>query len=140
MKVFKEKNKEYEDIFSNDQVTFTAWITGHLDLTQEEFDDYYKPIIQKYIDAGGWAFVVGDARGADTMAQVFLKEKNVHKVTVFHMFESPRNNCGFNCIGGFKSDYERDKAMQDSSIDTIGWVRPGRENSGTATNLSRCLK
>jgi len=49
-------------------------ISGHIDLTQEEFDEHYVPAINKAIDIGGW-FVIGDARGADAMAQATYKRK-----------------------------------------------------------------
>ena len=47
------------------------FISGPLDLTQTEFDKYYKPVIDKH--EGG--FVVGDARGADNMAQLYLEQR-----------------------------------------------------------------
>ena len=60
------------------------------------------------------------------------------RATVFHMFTSPRNNAGsFPTSGGFESDEARDEAMTGASTDDIGWVRPGRERSGTAKNLAR---
>ena len=59
-------------------------------------------------------------------------------VVVFHMFDNPRNNAGgFSTAGGFKNDKERDAAMTNNSDADIAWVRPGREKSGTAKNLSR---
>ncbi|OAD24079.1 hypothetical protein THIOM_000077 [Candidatus Thiomargarita nelsonii] len=53
------------------------------------------------------------------------------------MFESPRNNEGFNTKGGYSSDSSRDKDMTLNSTKDIAWVRPGRESSGTARNLKR---
>ena len=111
------------------------FISGHLSLTQEEFDTYYKPLIDKAL-SDNHSFVVGDARGADALAQNYLFGKT-DKVVVYHMFESPRNNVGFPTEGGYESDELRDIAMTDNSDSDIAWVRKGREESGTQKNLNR---
>lgn len=112
------------------------FISGHLDLSEAEFDTHYRPAIDLAL-ARGDHFVVGDARGADLLAQRYLAAREA-RVTVFHMFTSPRNNAGsFPTSGGFESDEARDEAMTGASTDDIGWVRPGRERSGTAKNLAR---
>jgi hypothetical protein len=110
-------------------------ISGHLDLTAAEFAAHYAPQLDRALAAGD-SFVVGDARGADTLAQQYLTGKTT-AVTVFHMFHSPRNNAGFAAKGGFPGDKERDEAMTAASAADIAWVRPGRENSGTAKNIIR---
>lgn len=111
------------------------FISGHLDLTDQEFLDHYKVIIDKALKDNS-LFVVGDARGADSLAQKYLSVKT-NNVTVYHMFDSPRNNYGFLTRGGFNSDSSRDKQMTlDSDID-ICWIREGREHSGTARNKLR---
>lgn len=111
------------------------FISGHLDTTKEEFFEHYVPAIERARE-NGCSFVVGDARGTDTFAQEFLKD--YQNVTVYHMFDSPRNNVGNHpTAGGFKSDRERDEAMTFASTYDIAWVRPGREKSGTAKNLKR---
>lgn len=112
------------------------FISGHLDLTIDEFNLHYAPLIEKEWEAGS-SFVVGDARGADVMAQERLGSLGA-QVTIYHMFASPRNNpCGFPIVGGFVSDADRDIAMINASDRTLAWVRPGREKSGTAQNLRR---
>jgi hypothetical protein len=111
------------------------FISGHLDVTPEEFKEHYQPKIEEVMGDGGY-FVVGDARGTDTLAQEFLKDYG--EVTVFHMFENPRNNKGNHpTVSGFSTDEERDTAMTLASDSDIAWVRPGREKSGTAKNLKR---
>lgn len=112
------------------------FISGHLSLTQEEFDTYYKTFIDKALSYYNPSFVVGDAKGADTLAQNYLFGKT-DRVVVYHMFESPRYNAGFPTEGGFQSDEERDNAMTDNSDGDITWVRKGREKSGTQKNLDR---
>lgn len=114
----------------------TFFISGHLDVTDAEFETHYKPRIQAAAEAGG-AFVVGDARGTDHKAQVFLRVLNHEHVRVFHMFEEARHHEGYPTIGGFTSDDTRDAAMTAASDEDIAWVRSGREKSGTAKNLQR---
>ena len=113
------------------------FISGHLDLTEAEFQEHYAFAIQKAFHEGG-SFVIGDARGADTMAQQFLHQLGCEYVRVFHMFEKPRNNVGnFRTAYGYLSDKERDEQLTKWSDADIAWVRPGRESSGTAKNLGR---
>jgi hypothetical protein len=111
------------------------YISGHLDLTPAEFEAHYRPAIDEAL-ARGESFVVGDARGADMMAQKYLLGKTT-AVVVYHMFTGPRNNVGFPTLGGFESDEARDARMTLDSDQDIAWVRPGREKSGTQKNLER---
>jgi hypothetical protein len=114
-----------------------AFISGHLDLTQEEFDEHYKPKIHEAI-VRGHDFVVGDARGADNMAQQFLANHECKpRFIVYHMFDSPRHGAGYHTNGGFQTDAERDAKMTSISQYDIAWVRAGREKSGTAKNIAR---
>ena len=111
------------------------YVSGHLDLTEEEFREHYVPKLEEALKEPGATFVVGDARGADAMAQAWLAEKNA-PVTVFHMFVAPRNNVGENALkGGFETDLARDEAMTAASTDDIAWARHRRSN--TWKNLER---
>lgn len=118
------------------------FVSGHLDLTNAEFVEHYAPRIDAAcaarVDGTLVVFHVGDARGADIMAQEFLESRRV-PVVVYHMFDRPRNLYGhpYQINGGFTSDEERDAAMTAATTEDIAWVRPGREKSGTATNLAR---
>jgi hypothetical protein len=121
-----------------------AWffVSGHLDLTPEEFQTHYIPKFHPAITTPGFAgFIVGDAPGCDTMFQQWIDEAYCFggaPVVVYHMLEKPRNCLEhFRTVGGFKSDRERDEAMTAASHYDIAWVRPGREKSGTAKNLAR---
>ena len=111
-------------------------VSGHLDLTGEEFANHYIPKLKAAM-AENAIFLVGDARGTDSMVQAFLKNNSYPHVLVYHMYETPRNNVGHKTIGGFTSDEERDAAMTNDSQEDIAWVRPGREKSGTAKNIAR---
>ncbi len=112
------------------------FVSGHLDLTVEEFGEHYAPRLLSACREA--VFHVGDARGADTMAQIFLAAQGA-SVVVYHMFDTPRNCMSdkFQLVGGFTSDNTRDKAMTAASTEDVAWVRPGREKSGTARNLKR---
>jgi hypothetical protein len=115
----------------------TFFVSGHLDLTADEFTAHYAPRLTAAI-AEGAAFVVGDARGCDRMAQEFLRGQAVR---VFHMLKEPRHNtAGFPTAGGFDDDESRDEAMTRASDADIVWIRPGRESSGTAKNFKRRIK
>ena len=111
------------------------FISGHLDIIWIEFLEHYKPFIDKALEENA-GFVIGDARGIDFITQYYLTGKT-ENVTVYHMFDSPRNSIGFKTKGGFKTDKERDEAMTADSTADIAWVRPGREKCGTAKNLKR---
>lgn len=116
----------------------TYFISGHLSVTPEEFSTHYAPKIDQALSENA-SFVLGDARGADKLAQDYLLGKT-NQVVVYHMFDKPRNNAGFPTKGGFKGDDERDACMTQDSDDDIAWVRPGRQNSGTQQNLNRRKK
>src|SRR5262249_20569736 len=102
-----------------------VFVCGHLNVTDAEFHLHYVPRLAAHLTAGD-SFVVGDARGADTLAQRWLFAHNA-TVTVYHMFDSPRFNAGFPTRGGFRADDERDRAMTEASDIDVAWVRPGRE-------------
>ena len=124
----------------------TFFVSGHLDLTEEEFREHYLERIggSRSLWENGTLvpnnFVVGDARGCDALFQKYFKECSgtPEALTVYHMLEKPRNNVyNSKTVGGFETDEERDAAMTAVSDFDIAWVRPGRENSGTAKNIAR---
>lgn len=116
------------------------FISGHRDITQEEFDKYYIPELKKAISENS-LFVVAECQGVDTMAQIWLAENIDHpkRVTVYHMKKLPRYLASgeFNTIGGFDDDISRDEAMTKNSNTDIAYIRPGRWTSGTAQNILR---
>lgn len=120
----------------------TYFISGHRDLTWEEFTKWYAPAISKVICTDKEAkFVVGDCEGADRMAQDYLLACGVsfRNITVYHMFKAPRyltRSCTLT-QGGFTSDVERDAAMTEHSDRDIAFIRKGKESSGTAQNILR---
>lgn len=115
--------------------------SGHLDLTEGEFEEHYVPLLDAAMNER-CHIVVGDAPGADTMVQRHLEKNGYERVSIFHMFFEPRNHLDkwWGTLGGFRTDEERDAAMTAASDIDIAWVRPGRENSGTARNIKRRTK
>lgn len=120
------------------------FISGHRDVTQKEFQRFYaKAIIDAVMkEPTTVEFMVGDYYGVDAMAQEYLaKLKNTYpniKVTVYHMFDKPRNNFyQFPTIGGYENDHTRDCAMTLATDMDIAWVRSGKHTSGTAQNILR---
>ncbi len=118
-----------------------AFISGHLNITEKEFDEHYKNRIIEAINKGHY-FVLGDARGVDAMAQELLsqyfKDTPCNKVIVYHMHYMPRFGLSrFPTRGGYDDDTSRDEAMTLASDYDILWVRPGKEGSGTDLNRIR---
>ena len=132
-----EKTMGHKEIKEN-----TYFISGHRDITDEEFEIYRSHIYSLYVANPDIRFVVGDYQGVDIMAQNFLLddvEIDPDNITVYHMFEVPRNaNPKVKHFkGGFLTDSERDTAMTNASAHDIAYVRNNKKISGTAENILR---
>ena len=93
----------------------TYFISGHRDLTWEEFTKWYAPAISKVICTDKEArFVVGDCKAPRYLTRSCTLTQ-----------------------GGFTSDVERDAAMTEHSDRDIAFIRKGKESSGTAQNILR---
>ena len=124
------------------------FISGHRDLSYEDFIKYYMPIIDKVIDTDLNAeFIVGDCNGVDKFAMDYIWAGCDCPLTIFHMFNAPRNVPeGMGTVtdaeevyfaGGFTSDEERDSAMTKASNFDIAFIKDCRWDSGTAQNIKR---
>lgn len=121
----------------------TYFISGHGNITFEEWIQYYKPNIDKALHENAH-FILGDFRGTDVLTMEYLKDKTKN-VTVTHCFKKPRykpdmfelSSFFWEFKGGFQSDEERDIYMTANSQEDIAWIREGKENSGTAKNIKR---
>ena len=137
--ILTEYNKKEEP--ENDKQN-TYFISGHRNITEEEFEFNYIPVINFALQNDKAKFVIGDCNGVDIMAQNYLLDVvciEPERVTVYHMLESPRN-CNKlvkNLVGGFTSDEERDAAMTNASFEDIAFVRDHTKLSGTAQNILR---
>ncbi len=102
------------------------FVFGPLDILIDDFTLHYKSKITEAAKEEDSMFVLGDARGTDTMSNLLLSTlvDNKTRVVVYHMFNKPRNNPGnFPTHGGFKNDNSRDVEMSKRSHRDIGWVR-----------------
>lgn len=124
------------------------FISGHRDLSYDDFELYYEPKIDNIIANDKDAeFVIGDCNGVDKYAMEYIFKNYAVPLTIYHMFDTPRNKPenlgsdsdyeGVHFIGGFKSDEERDSAMTEYSDFDIAFVKDNRWNSGTAQNIKR---
>ncbi|XWV26276.1 hypothetical protein QJ857_gp0799 [Tupanvirus soda lake] len=134
------------------------FISGHTDITQEQFDFYYKDNIIAAAQNPKNTFVMGSAPGADYMAQKLLVEllekhpNGLDRITVYYKGSKPEKIADprIKTIGGFVSHDEKDAQMtRDSDID-IAYVRTQEESkklygnkykpnriSGTQKNIER---
>ena len=141
MEELEKINKEEQQ--KEDNKNNTVFISGHRNITEEEFETHYAPAIEMEIENNPYTlFVIGDYYGCDIMAQNYLIDVlnyDPQKITVYHMKESPRNiNPKItNTVGGFQTDEERDSAMTNNSYKDIAFVRNHTELSGTAQNILR---
>ena len=124
------------------------FVSGHRDLPYEDFELYYKPIIDNVIANDETPeFVVGDCEGVDKFAMDYIFEYYIIPLTIYHIGNSSRNipkglsenpeSEGVFFHGGFTSDEERDSAMTKVSDFDIAFVKDNRWNSGTAQNIKR---
>ena len=123
------------------------FVSGHRDLTKEEFDTHYVPLIDEIIRNDVFTeFVVGDWEGCDTMFINFLLEQvDYPPVTIYHVEEEPRIKYGGESVLNCENIYttklhtydECDARMTSDSKFDVAWIRPGREDSHTAKNIKR---
>lgn len=120
------------------------FISGHRNITMEEFKTWYIPSINEALeDDEDHIFVMGDCEGADRMAQDYLSEKlrenELSRIIVYHIGQSPRyvSRPGIQTKGGYKDDIDRDSAMTWYSDIDIAFIRKGEWTSGTAQNILR---
>jgi hypothetical protein len=121
----------------------TYFISGHRDLTQEEFNEHYAPCIYQTILEDSFAeFCVGDWEGCDSMFITYIEDNFVDVTIHLYFVNKPRlylnDNSKNNLVLHKLNNYDEcDASMtQDSDFD-IAWVRPGREDSYTAMNIKR---
>ena len=124
-----------------------AFVSGHIDITPQQFSTHYAPALDAAIHRGD-AFVLSTARGADTLALAYLRAHHVEPARITIYTHTPRPNRmtnatpnrvdkmqlnpevekryreeGYNIkvIQGYHN--ERDAACTDASDYDILWVR-----------------
>lgn len=118
---------------------------GNLDF-QDFLTNYLKPL-QPYLNDKNVSYLLGDFRGADTLAMEMLKTVSVN-VTIYHLFDAPRylpdkyrTKVGaWVTQGGFLTDVERDNAMIKRCTHFLAtdFNSSEKRESGTSRNLQRC--
>lgn len=109
----------------------TAFISGHTDLTSQEFSDHYVDKITEAINQGH-QFVIGHSAGADTMGLNYLLQHRVNpqsiSIYVYDRYQSgvadKYQKLGVKVVTGYTSYGSRDGAMTKDSDYDILWVRP----------------
>lgn len=141
----------------------TAFGSGHVNLTPEEFEQHYLPKLKEAI-AKGHHFIMGSSPGADTMILDFLIDQLMEppRIKVYLYERNPKSDreCRERYASlsipfkfGFSSYTSRDAQMTQDSTYDIAWVRPPEESqkllginfdakkiSGTQRNLDRRQK
>lgn len=127
------------------------FVSGHRDLSYEDFEKYYIPKIEEVAKKDTEAeFIVGDCDGVDKYVMDYIFSETLCSLTIYYMFSKPRNTPNDKPVGslvssyklvyfrgGFKSDEERDSAMTRNSDCDIAFIKDNRWNSGTAQNIKR---
>ena len=120
------------------------FVSGHRNLTQEEFDNFYAPKIDNIVNGDNCAsFVVGDWEGLDSMFIDYMSkfEDWEYGFITIYCVDKPRvdyqklhNNVCIHCCSNYD---ECDASMTKNSDFDIAWIRPGRGDSHTALNIKR---
>ena len=139
-------------------INYKIFISGHRDLSKDEFNSIYVCLINQYIDwlnidqsnlftSKKLTFYVGDCDGCDSMAIEYIVNNVLPNnpdtyltiCTCDFDFEGKQSynfdNSNINIINGFKSHEERDTYMtRETQVDLL-YIRAGKWDSGTAQNF-----
>ena len=117
------------------------FVSGHRDLTQEEFDRHYVYLLDRVLADDPYAeFVVGDWEGCDSIFVKYMEEYYTDAlIHIFYVYESRIPEGEFNEYRFHEcNNYDDcDETMTRHSNFDIVWIRPGREDSHTAKNIKR---
>ena len=125
-----------------DETLNTYFISGHRDITENEFEYYYIPLINEALSENPNAkFIVGDCDGVDIMAQNYLVSiiDDISRITVYCVGDTPKNiNSELIYIkNGFNDEREKDTAMTNASFKDIALVKQCEYITGTGENILR---
>ncbi len=138
------------------------FISGHVDITPEQFNLHYKPKIVAAASDPNSLFLIGNASGTDYLAQQLLIDlftsagmTDFKRIHIYHRHTDPGQHVDRRCtlVSGFSSHSSKDKQMTINSDQDIAWVRSEEETkmlygdkykpsriSGTEQNLIRRSK
>lgn len=118
----------------------TYFISGHRDLTEEEFNIHYASKIRKSnAQSPSCGYILGDASGCDKLAQEFLRKIGVspERICIHHVeSKQPANKYKYN-LHSHSTESARRNYMTHVSTSDIAWVRPGCEDSEVRNNILR---
>lgn len=137
-----------------EKVTINVFVSGHLDLTQEEFEKYYKQEIDNRLKNESFVkfhlnFYIGDCKGGDLIAFKYIFDNYINDNYLDNIYVCVMDNNEFSSnynypkhhkvkiITGFKTHEERDCYMTKNTDYDILWIRHNYWNSGTAQNFVR---
>lgn len=115
-------------------------ISGHTDITREQFDATYVPRLKELADQGA-AFILGGAPGTDRMAQQWLIS-NGHglRMTVYdRKGRDGRLSPSGNHVALDKNDQLRDERLTRDSVVDVAFIKSSSSavGSGTFANMLR---
>ena len=116
-------------------------VSGHTDLSIEEFNEHYRERIMDAINAGD-PIIVGGASGADRLTQELCHSLQYYNVTVSDKGQQDNRITElFSHASGFETYALRDSFMTKNSDSDIAYVRPNPMalGSGTQCNIHRRL-
>lgn len=116
------------------------FVSGHRDLTKEEFEEHYVPLIQKVMTEDQLAeFVVGNWEGCDEMFLTYMRKINPEAwITIYCCSDSRIKTYNNVYIYNIFNNYDEcDASMTENSDFDIAWIRQGKEDSHTANNIKR---
>ena len=115
-------------------------ISGHRDLTDEEFRNYYADKIRKSnAEFPNCVYIVGDNPGCDKYAQDYLRKIGVSpaRVIIYYRTATPPANIHKCETKAFDTNNEKNIAMVNHSTHDIAWIRPGEVDSEPGKNIER---
>lgn len=111
----------------------TYFISGHTDLSYEEFEEHYVPILCKiFSEDRNPEFVMGDFEGVDKYAMNYIFYKEQCPITIYHTGKFPKNvpeamtDPEIELVyfkGGYATPEDADKAMTEVSDFDIVYIK-----------------
>ena len=123
------------------------FVSGHRDITFDEFFDNYVPLLDKVrAEDSNAEFIVGDWEGCDMLTLEYLlcdlfpypniTIYGVDKIRINPYGLTPDKYPTVNIV--LKTSYDEcDASMTTDSDFDIAWIKPGKEDSHTAKNIKR---
>ncbi len=112
------------------------FISGHEDLTVDEFNTHYSRRIKRSnSDFPDCLYIIGAAAGTDRMSHDYLRTIGVdpNRVIIYYKHDGFHNPHRYRVH--IKAEY--DTVMTGASTHDITWVRPGSDRTSVQRNIAR---